>query len=384
MIITRVKLKNWRNFREVDISLGMRAFLVGPNASGKSNFLDALRFLRDIAKSEGGGLQKAVADRGGLSRIRCLAARQEPQVELEVHLSETEDAPPTWKYAIGIKQESRGHRKPKLEYEKVWREDKLILNRPIKADEEDKVRLTETHLEQINSNKDFRPVAQILEKISYSHLVPQFLRHPELISLTSNRGNPFGSHFLERVAATQEKTRKSRLRKIQKALQYAVPQLKELSFIKDSKGTPHLQTLYEHWRPQGAKQTEAELSDGTLRLIAFLWSLLEGDSLLLLEEPELSLHSSIVRELPGLMWKITNKKRRQVIISTHSHELLSDKSIDPKDVFLLTPGKEGTKIAPASGHLHIINLLESGISMPDIVIPQTQPPNAPQLSLFDA
>lgn len=183
----------------------MRAFLVGPNASGKSNFLDALRFLRDIAKSEG----------GGLSRIRCLAARQEPQVELEVHLSDSEDDPPIWKYAIGIKQESRGYRKPYLEYEKVWKEGKLILNRPNKADSEDEIRLTETHLEQINSNKNFRQIAQDLEKISYSHLVPQFLKHPELISVTANKGNPFGSHFLERLADTPEPTRRARLRKIE-------------------------------------------------------------------------------------------------------------------------------------------------------------------------
>ena len=41
----------------MDTPLGRRMFLVGTNASGKSNFLDALRFLRDIAKTEGGGLQ---------------------------------------------------------------------------------------------------------------------------------------------------------------------------------------------------------------------------------------------------------------------------------------------------------------------------------------
>ena len=89
MIISRIKLKNWRNFRSLDISLGRRIFLVGPNASGKSNFLDVFRFLRDIAKSEGGGLQKAVNERGGISKIRCLAARKEPQIEIEVHLGET-------------------------------------------------------------------------------------------------------------------------------------------------------------------------------------------------------------------------------------------------------------------------------------------------------
>lgn len=54
MIISHIKMKNWRNFRNVDTPLGRRIFLVGANASGKSNFLDALRFLRDIAKTEGG------------------------------------------------------------------------------------------------------------------------------------------------------------------------------------------------------------------------------------------------------------------------------------------------------------------------------------------
>ena len=65
MIITRLKLTNWRNFTEVDAPLLDRAFIIGPNASGKSNLLDAVRFLRDVAMREGGGLQAAVRRRGG-------------------------------------------------------------------------------------------------------------------------------------------------------------------------------------------------------------------------------------------------------------------------------------------------------------------------------
>ncbi|HRX87118.1 MAG TPA: AAA family ATPase, partial [Phycisphaerae bacterium] len=72
MHVSRIHLKNWRNFRSVEAALEQRVFIVGPNASGKSNLLDALRFLRDIAKP-GGGLQRAVLDRGGLTKIRCLA-----------------------------------------------------------------------------------------------------------------------------------------------------------------------------------------------------------------------------------------------------------------------------------------------------------------------
>ena len=73
--------------------IGERLFITGPNANGKSNLLDVFRFLRDIAK-DGGGLQQAVKERGGLSKIRCLAARRYPDVEIEVTLAESVEASP--------------------------------------------------------------------------------------------------------------------------------------------------------------------------------------------------------------------------------------------------------------------------------------------------
>ena len=44
----KLYLENWRNFPRAEIDLGNRVFFIGPNASGKSNLLDAFRFLRDI------------------------------------------------------------------------------------------------------------------------------------------------------------------------------------------------------------------------------------------------------------------------------------------------------------------------------------------------
>ena len=52
MIINRLIVKNWRNFQHINVPLRERQFIVGPNASGKSNLLDIFRFLRDIAKAE--------------------------------------------------------------------------------------------------------------------------------------------------------------------------------------------------------------------------------------------------------------------------------------------------------------------------------------------
>jgi len=53
LYVTRLRLANWRNFKKADIRLTRRAFFVGPNASGKSNLLDALRFMRDLVSVGG-------------------------------------------------------------------------------------------------------------------------------------------------------------------------------------------------------------------------------------------------------------------------------------------------------------------------------------------
>ena len=49
-----LRLLDGKNFARAEIAIQDRVFLVGPNGSGKSNFLDAFRFLRDLAPSGGG------------------------------------------------------------------------------------------------------------------------------------------------------------------------------------------------------------------------------------------------------------------------------------------------------------------------------------------
>lgn len=248
MLVSRLKLKNWRNFQRVDnIPLRQRQFLVGPNASGKSNLLDVFRFLRDIAKSEGGGLQKAVSDRGGISKIRCLAARRDPEIVIDISLSNDPDENELWRYAIGVKQETRGYRQPILSFENIWKGNRQILNRPDAQDKDDTERLKQTFLEQVNTNLDFREIAKYFDTVSYIHLVPQLLRYTDTFQTSSLESDPFGQGFLVKVAKATTRTQKSRLAKIEQALRSAVPQLQQLKFERDSDtGKPHLAALYSH------------------------------------------------------------------------------------------------------------------------------------------
>ncbi len=196
------------------------------------------------------------------------------------------------------------------------------------------------------------------------------------------RNDPFGGDFLEQIARTPEKTKNARLRRIAESLSLAVPQLKQLELHKDSRGIPHLRGRYEHWRPAGAWQSEAEFSDGTLRLMGLLWALLDGSGPLLLEEPELSLHQEIVRFIPQLFARVQSRTGRQVVVSTHSADLLQDDGIGMDEVLLLTPTEEGTSVKPAGDFEDVENLLNAGLSLPEAILPRTRPRRASHLPLF--
>lgn len=313
MYLHKMSITNWRNFSRAEVMLSETTFVIGPNASGKSNLLDVCRFMRDVVKSQGGGLQQSVESRGGLKKVRCLAARRNPSVELDFELRESLDTiegEADWRYILSIRTETGGRNRPVVEKEIIYRQGKQILDRPTPEDLADKERLTQKHLEQITSNVEFRPIAEFFEQVLYLHLVPQLLRFGGSISSGAPESDPFGQRFLEGIAKAPKNTRDSRLRKIETLLKKVVPNFDQLKFVRDEVGRPHLEMLYNHWRPNARWQREDQFSDGTLRLVALMWTLLTTNDLILLEEPELSLHKRVVEQIPDLIYKARKSRSR--------------------------------------------------------------------------
>ena len=369
MIINRLIVKNWRNFQQINVPLRERQFIVGPNASGKSNLLDIFRFLRDIVKVDGGGFQKAVKDRGGISKIRCLSAGEDPEVAIEIHIADTPDAPATWRYSVGFRQADCEHDQTHLTYERVWRGSELLLDRPDADDSEDPDRLTQTALEQTAANAKFREVGRFLRNVNYLHLVPQLIRFRDAIQGKVIEDDPFGQAFLESVASVHPSTRRARLKRIERALKIAVPQFEELVFIRDKRtGHPHLQARYSHWHLNEEWQREDQFSDGMLRLIGLLWSLFESDAIILLEEPELSLNIGIVSQLAPSISRLQRSGGSQVVVSTQSDVLLIEPGIDGTEVLLLIPEEEGTVVKVSADIDYIRSLLKAGLTAGEVVL----------------
>lgn len=377
MYISKLKLRNWRNFTNVDIDLKETVYMIGPNASGKSNLLDVFRFMRDVVNPKGGGLQQAIDMRGGLSKVRSLAARKPPWIELEFEfredLQDIEELA-DWCYVLWINYEGKGKQRPIVLKEEVWKKGKQLVGRPDQDDEADPERRIQTHLEQINMNREYREVSSFFSEILYLHLIPQLLKYSDQLSLRHLESDPFGQGFLEEIAETQKRTREFRLRTIETILLKVIPNLEQLRFVKDeATGRPHLEMLYNHWRPNAGWQREDQFSDGTLRLIAMLWTLLASNRMILLEEPELSLHKAIVEQIPGLLYMTRQRRKKsggQILVSTHSEVMLSNKSIEG-NFLMLQPGAggEATQVVPPSDE--DIEAMRAGLSAADVLLPQT-------------
>ena len=356
MQITHVTAHNWRNFKNLDFAVADRLLIVGPNAAGKSNLLDLFRFLGDISRP-GGGLSAALEARGGLSRARCLFARNNHKGELAITV-DLRDGEDEWRYELAIKGKKGGHNRPIVVREIVTRTGRELLSRPDANDDRDPEQLTQTHLEQISANQGFRPIAEYFAKVNYFHLVPQMIRYPQ-----AGGASPrvFGSSMIADMNATPVRTRQAWFRRIERALQSAVPGFETLRLEVDKAGQPHLIAGYRNWRRNPSEQNETDFSDGTLRLIGLLWTIISSPAnggVLLLEEPELSLNAAVVQKLASLLAMAQRGTSMQVILSTHSPELLDDEGIRPGEVLVL----QVTSDATVANQLSEISEVEAQIS----------------------
>ncbi len=390
MIISRIKLTNWKNFANAEAHLGDVNYIVGANASGKSNFLDVFRFLRDVAKPIGGGLQAAVANRGGFGNICSLSAEKGSSVRIEVDIADNgTDINHVWKYVLEIGINNKLMLQPSLITEEVYsydngQEKNILGNLGLGRVLDSSIIFRQTALEQEGFSQQFGELNKFFSEITYLHVVPQLIKFNAEIGGKALENDPFGQAFLHRIAQTPDTQRRRYLTKIQDVLKAVIPNIQLINFNYDTMRVPHLEVKYSNHNPASRWQTEEQFSDGTLRLISLFWQLLDGDNTLLLEEPELSLDEDVIRELPRMIDQLNraadeSKAKRQIIISTHSSAMLENKGIDARYVLRLETGEDGTKIRSISEADEA--LIRSGFSAAEVILPQVHPKNASKMSV---
>lgn len=83
-----------------------------------------------------------------------------------------------------------------------------------------------------------------------------------------------------------------------------------------------------------------------------------------------------------MIHRMQRTSHRQVLITTHSAELLNDDGIGLDEVFLLIPDREGTIVKSPRDFDEVPQLLEGAVPLGEAIVPLTAPSEASQLALF--
>ena len=102
----------------------------------------------------------------------------------------------------------------------------------------------------------------------------------------------------------------------------------------------------------------------------------------MLEEPEMSLNAAVVSRLAPMIARATQKSGRQVLITTHAAEIMSD-SVALSEVHLLDVGAQGTELKSASSIDDVKLLVDGGVPVGEAVLPKTKAKDVGKLAQLD-
>lgn len=326
--LDKVHIKNFLSLRNVTLPLKPLTVLVGPNASGKSNFLRALSLLTDMICAEKlprNDIIQSSIWAGGASHITFQIHTKVEEIstvfELEI-VTETEDVSINEELLVkGVKVISN-----RCGQGEVWDENgknkttysamptKIALG---SAGDYGKKPVTSTLTESFKQWKFYDFQTELMH--GYSQTPPfgfhpddntnplfKFDRYPQLLNDGSN---------LSLILSYWRSSVPKLFRKVNESL-FASTKLK--IDYDNINGLPQLCVLEGYKSPIPFRR----VSDGTLRLIAYyvLLNQQELAPLIAIEEPEQSLHPGALTDIAGVLEQLA--ERTQVIITTHSSQLL--------------------------------------------------------------
>lgn len=357
--LTHIAITNWRNFAHIEFDLSSRLFVVGPNSSGKTNLLAALRFLSDVARL---GLAAASENWGGPERyFRSGTERASFDLTLEQDKHQIE-------YKLSLRKELSANDQNKrddaanevIEFPAgnravVDSEDLMINGQPVSISAE---RVTESDGsyfgERVRSSFDPDSVVQSASRFKAKNVQISLLHQITRIAIESIRyihPNPkkmleradrydpdHGTGFFQHAGRFSDQQLDSVVDRIRPIMAAVVPEIPNLSYQRMGLGTELV--FYSDTPVHGASgvYSHEQFSEGTLRLLGLLFDLAtlpRDTSVVLIEEPETFLQASVVRSLPSLLAEVAMNRDVQMVISTHSPELIDSELVLPSQVLML-------------------------------------------------
>jgi len=342
--LKRVRIRDYKSIATADVELGPLTVLVGRNGSGKSNFLDALRFVADGLQTS---LDHAIKSRGGFNSLRKsgFGPSRSFAIALEVMLPGGQTAA----YELEVAERANGGFLIPRELLRIESADRIVLasyeieaGRMVKASIEHMSPGFPDRLYLVSASgfPQFRAVYDFLASMGFYNLNPETMRELQ---------TPDAGGMLHRdggnIASVIARLRRDQPESVERILSY-------LTLV-----TPGIEGFGEF--PLGSRETifflqtfqqsffAESMSDGTLRALGILVAVIptadrsSSASLVGIEEPETALHPAAAGALMDALREASS--HTQILVTSHSPDLLDQVSLDTDRLFAVV-WREGTTV----------------------------------------
>lgn len=355
VLITRVVLKNYKSIASCSVRLRPLIFLVGQNGSGKSNFLDALRL---VSESLNTSLDHALRERGGINEVRRRSSGHPTHFGIRLEFALPDHTTGHYAFRVGAKpkggfevqrEECRIHADEPLGQDKFYLvnsgqvEDSNPKPLPPAADDR-------LFLVAASSLPEFRPLYECLTRMGFYNFSPDAIRDLQppnagevLLRDGSNLASVLNLLSIDRPSAKNQ---------VVELLSKVVPGVVDVAVLHVGKKETleFRQKVGENDAPW--RFLAENMSDGTLRALGVLTALLQSSNggtrkrvpLVGIEEPEVALHPGAAGVLRDALTSAS--RHTQVIVTSHSPDLLDDKSVSDENILAVSNKNGQTLIGP--------------------------------------
>ncbi|MGA9377819.1 MAG: AAA family ATPase [Phormidium sp.] len=416
MAIKSIRVSNFKSFSDTYVELGKFNVLIGANASGKSNFVQIFKFLRDISNY---GLENAISLQGGVEYLRNIniCSTQDMTIEIifdrefrrifeknkkDIGLKVYETI---YRFSIKFNKKGLGFKIIKDELIQKCEILKLESSKNKKVIEKEVIFHGEIVL--IRSNKkvkfslknyqgntipidkeDFFPSLMteeemeakmlLLETPLFFFIFPPFYTFFRGISIYDfdpklpKKATPItgkaeleedGSNLaivLKNIIENDEKKRK-----ISNFLKELLPFISDLDIEKFADKSLIFK-LSEIYANKCQYMPASLLSDGTINITALIVALyFEEKSFAIIEEPERNIHPYLISKVVAMMKEASNEK--QIITTTHNHEMV--KHADLEEILFISRNEDGfSTISRPSEQSDVKTFIENDIGIEELYV----------------
>lgn len=369
-MIKRLRIRNFLSLKEVDLDLGPRNLLVGPNRSGKSNLVECLRFLTAMTT---GGLKKAFMDRNGFSEV-VWKGPGDSRIFLGLTYEVPEHLSPAKKhYEYGLSILGSQTDLVVAETERldvvIGNERKTLIDlkngqgKLLHVDGQTAIVTpidpSSTALEFNVPNWEATTFKTILSLSRFYRLIPQIMKQPNAVlrqHFLNENGDNFSSWLMTIQSAYPDE-----FKRIRQVAVDVFPGLEEIL-------TPPTQfaTTYVTTRERGLQRpiTIWRMSDGELMFLALLSLIFSPDALgaplYCIEEPENYLHPRLIEALAEIFIQRQRElapRIAQIVATTHSTWLLNQFGLD--EIIAVVKKEGATSFQRPGSREYLKKILES-------------------------